>query len=129
MSIAIEKASALLSKFPAMKVDMGKLKSTEATLAAAGVVGTVAAVQMFTDWDPIGRCLVFWKQLRAHVSDLFSAGRKCKGGEILTASLFFYSVIFYVIVPKFEMNNTHIVLHPCALNCTLSFYHTLAMID
>jgi hypothetical protein len=71
MSIAMEKASSLLSKVPAMKVDMGKLKSTEATLAAAGVVGTVAAVQLFTDWNPLGRCLTFWKQLRAHVSLLF----------------------------------------------------------
>ena len=45
-----------------------KLKSPEVQLASAGIVGTVTAVQLFTDWNPLGRCFVFWKQLRAHVS-------------------------------------------------------------
>ncbi len=62
----MEKATALWSK--ASAVDMSKLKSTEAALAAAGVVSTVAAVQLLTDWNPVGRCFTFWKQLRSHVS-------------------------------------------------------------
>ena len=64
MSIAVEKTSSLLSKMTFK--DMGG--RTEATLATAGVVGTLTALQLFTDWDPIGRCLVFWRQLRSHVS-------------------------------------------------------------
>ena len=46
---------------------MDKVKSTEAAMAASAVVGTVALVQMLTDWDPLGRCFTFVKQLRGHV--------------------------------------------------------------
>lgn len=44
------------------------LKSSESSMVAGGVVGTIAAVQLLTDWDPLGRCFTFWSQLRNHVS-------------------------------------------------------------
>jgi hypothetical protein len=43
-------------------------KSTEASIVAASVVGTVGAIQLCTDWNPLGRCVTFWRQLRNHVS-------------------------------------------------------------
>jgi hypothetical protein len=46
---------------------MDKMKSPEAAMAASAVVGTVAMVQLLTDWDPLGRCFTFVKQLRGHV--------------------------------------------------------------
>lgn len=67
----MEAMSTFLMKLPSttnVNIDMSKLKSTEATLAAAGILGTLGAIQTFTDWDPIGRCFTFWKQLRVHVS-------------------------------------------------------------
>ena len=42
-------------------------KSSEASIAAAGVVGIVGVIQLGTDWNPVGRCFTFWKQLRNHV--------------------------------------------------------------
>ena len=36
-------------------------------MGTAGAVTAVTAIQLFTDWDPLGRCFVFWKQLRGHV--------------------------------------------------------------
>jgi hypothetical protein len=59
-----------LSTVGAIKINikMEKIKSTEVAVAASAVVGTVAAVQMLTDWDPLGRCFTFVKQLRGHVS-------------------------------------------------------------
>ena len=39
-----------------------------AVWGTAGMVGVVTTIQLCTDWDPVGRCLVFWKQLRDHVS-------------------------------------------------------------
>lgn len=85
MSLAMEKATSLLAKIPPMKVDMEKIKSPQVQMAAAGVVGTLTAVQLFTEWDPIGRCLRFWKQLNDHVSftktdaslSNSDVGRKC----------------------------------------------------
>ena len=68
MNVAMDTVTTLWSKAPT--VDASKLRSTEATLAAASVVGTVAAVQLLTDWNPLGRCYTFWKQLRSHVSGL-----------------------------------------------------------
>jgi hypothetical protein len=67
MSLKVD-YSALLSKLPKINISMDKARSTEASLAAAGVVGAVTAVQLFTDWNPLGRCFTFWKQLRDHVS-------------------------------------------------------------
>lgn len=55
--------SSFLSKMPT-----AKMKSSEASLVAAGVVGIVTAVQLLTDRDPVGRCFTFWRQLRHHVS-------------------------------------------------------------
>ena len=71
----MEKATALLATLPPLKMDISKLKSTEATIAASCVVGTVTAVQLFTDWDPVGRCLTFWRQLQAHVSTIHTVYR------------------------------------------------------
>jgi len=74
MGLAMEKALAFLGQVPSAmmssfeKVDVSKLKSTEATVAAASIVGTISALQLFTDWDPLGRCFTFWRQLRSHVS-------------------------------------------------------------
>jgi hypothetical protein len=68
MNVAMDKVTTIWSNAPT--VDTGKLRSTEATLAAAGIVGTVAAVQLLTDWNPLGRCYTFWKQLRSHVSKM-----------------------------------------------------------
>ena len=48
------------------------MKSPEAAMAASAVVGTVAMVQLLTDWDPLGRCFTFVKQLRGHVRVLGS---------------------------------------------------------
>jgi hypothetical protein len=45
-------------------------KSSEASMVVASVVGTITAVQLLTDWDPLGRCYTFWSQLRNHVSCL-----------------------------------------------------------
>lgn len=42
--------------------------SKDMSLVAGTVVGTIAAVQLLTEWDPVGRCLTFWRQLRNHVS-------------------------------------------------------------
>jgi hypothetical protein len=53
----------LVSKMPSVPI-----KSSEASLVAAGVVGTLTVVQLLTDWDPLGRCFTFWRQLRHHVS-------------------------------------------------------------
>jgi hypothetical protein len=53
----------LVSKMPPVHV-----KSSEVSLVAAGVVGTLTVVQLLTDWDPLGRCFTFWRQLRHHVS-------------------------------------------------------------
>jgi hypothetical protein len=36
-------------------------------MGATSVVGVVTAIQLVTDWDPLGRCFVFWRQLRGHV--------------------------------------------------------------
>ena len=36
-------------------------------MGAAGMVGIVTTIQLCTEWDPVGRCFVFWKQLRNHV--------------------------------------------------------------
>lgn len=38
-----------------------------AYLAAGASVASLAAVQLFTSADPVGRCLRFWKQLAAQV--------------------------------------------------------------
>lgn len=43
-------------------------RSNEATLVAGALVGTVGAIQLCTDWNPVGRCFTFWSQLRKHVS-------------------------------------------------------------
>jgi hypothetical protein len=53
----------LVSQMPSVHV-----KSSEASLVAASVVGTLTVVQLLTDWDPLGRCFTFWRQLRHHVS-------------------------------------------------------------
>lgn len=78
----MEKATALFSKVPDamsnIKIDMNKVKSTEATVAAAGIVGTISAVQLLTDWNPVGRCLTFWKQLRSHVSKNLELQKACR---------------------------------------------------
>lgn len=42
------------------------------SLAGAGVVATVLAVQFLTSADPIGRCFVFWRQLGRHERNLSS---------------------------------------------------------
>ena len=52
--------------------------SNEVSLAVSGVVGTITAIQLFTDWNPVGRCFVFWKQLRHHVSFFKKKERKKK---------------------------------------------------
>ena len=41
----------------------------DVSIVTGTVVGTIAAVQLLTDWDPVGRCLTFWRQLRNHVSN------------------------------------------------------------
>jgi hypothetical protein len=46
------------------------LKSSDLTYVSAGLVGTVAAIQLCTDWNPLGRSFVFWKQLRGQVSNI-----------------------------------------------------------
>jgi hypothetical protein len=53
------------SIFPRVNV-----KSSDLTFVSAGLVGTVAAIQLCTDWNPLGRCFVFWKQLRGQVSHM-----------------------------------------------------------
>jgi hypothetical protein len=60
----------LVSKMPPVHV-----KSSEVSLVAAGVVGTLTVVQLLTDWDPLGRCFTFWRQLRHHVSCCCCAAR------------------------------------------------------
>jgi hypothetical protein len=47
-------------------------EAPEGSLAAAGLVGTVTAIQLCTDWNPVGRSFTFWKQLRGHVSKRWS---------------------------------------------------------
>ena len=46
------------------------VKSSHLTYVSAGLVGTVAAIHLCTDWNPLGRCFVFWKQLRGQVSHI-----------------------------------------------------------
>ena len=58
--------TAFMSKMPSMHGS----KSAEASVVVASVVGTITAVQLLTDWDPLGRCYTFWSQLRNHVSCL-----------------------------------------------------------
>jgi hypothetical protein len=65
--------TALSSLFPEFKLwwnlsSIETMKSTEATVVASAAVGTLAAVQLLTDWNPVGRCMTFVKQLRGHVS-------------------------------------------------------------
>jgi hypothetical protein len=57
--------SAVIAKMPAFPANV---KSSEASMVAAGVVGTITAIQLLTEWDPVGRCFTFWSQLRNHVS-------------------------------------------------------------
>jgi len=46
-----------------------KSKEGMALAASAAVVGSVVVVQLCTDWNPMGRCVTFLKQLRGHVSE------------------------------------------------------------
>eukprot|EP00934_Nitzschia_sp_Nitz4_P005693 Nitzschia sp. Nitz4//scaffold34_size148208//64461//65765//NITZ4_002978-RA/size148208-augustus-gene-0.73-mRNA-1//-1//CDS//3329548789//5683//frame0 len=71
----------ILSKLPPMKPMKVNVRSEQLTYVSAGVVGTVAAIQLFTDWDPLGRCLTFWKQLRAQEKRLSCAGTVDEGAD------------------------------------------------
>ena len=42
-------------------------ESNPLVVALGGLVASVCAVQVFTSADPVGRCLVFFKQLRGQV--------------------------------------------------------------
>jgi len=46
----------------------------EKSAATAGVVGIVASIQLFTDWDPMGRCFTLFGQLRKQNNRLSCAG-------------------------------------------------------
>lgn len=49
------------------KMPTAQIKGSDASLLAASVVGTITAIQLLTDMDPVGRCVTFWSQLRRHV--------------------------------------------------------------
>ena len=49
---------------------LGSSRNSNSDIALVGTAGAVAAifaVQFFTEADPIGRCLLFFKQLGSHV--------------------------------------------------------------
>jgi hypothetical protein len=70
MSLKMDEVVAkLMSKMPTtINLNLEKIKSKEATMVAASVVGTISAIQLLTEWNPVGRCFTFWSQLRSHVS-------------------------------------------------------------
>ena len=49
-----------------MLVSSSTSRASPATVAAA-IASTVVVVQLFTSADPVGRCVLFLKQLRGHV--------------------------------------------------------------
>jgi hypothetical protein len=74
MSLKMDEVVAkLMSKMPTtINLNLEKIKSTEVTMVAASVVGTISAIQLLTEWNPVGRCFTFWSQLRDHVSTVLT---------------------------------------------------------
>ncbi|KAG7353351.1 type 11 methyltransferase [Nitzschia inconspicua] len=57
------------------------VKSSEASLVAVSLVGTITTLQLLTEWDPVGRCITFWRQLRHHEKKLSCSGTVHEGAQ------------------------------------------------